>query len=144
MKLAKNGGVFQAVAGAQSEMSDGWYKYISTAAEANTVGTISILATGAGVIQQNLEYLIVGRSIYAKPFTYTVTDPGLLPVTGATVSISTDDAGARVIFSGITDAFGVLRHSITGQLPWLDPGPYYFWTFADGHVSDNPDLETVT
>jgi hypothetical protein len=145
MKISKAGGAFVAVAGVQAEMSDGWYRYLGTAGEADTPGPVSILASGVGTVQQNLEYVVKARTIYAVEFTYTVTNSiTALPVQGATVSVSTDVAGANVVFSGVTDAFGVLRHVSTGQKPWLDPGPYYFWTFADGFASSNPDLETVS
>jgi len=143
LEISKNGAAFLPAAGVQAEMSDGWYKYTATAGESDTFGVVSIKVTGAGAIQQNLEYVILGRSIYAEEFTYTVTKPGAIPVAGATVSVSTDDAGVRVVFSGITDVFGVLRHMTTNQKPWLDPGWYYFWVFADGFIASNPDLEEV-
>ena len=145
MQISKAGGSFAAVAGTQDEIGQGWYKYLSTAGEADTDGPVSLTATGAGAIQQNLEYVVTARNIYGVFFTYTVTDSvTTLPISGAVVSISTDLAGQRVIFSGVTDSIGVLRHVSTGQLPFLDPNDYYFWTSAPGYVFNNPDLETVS
>jgi hypothetical protein len=145
MQIAKAGGAFAAVGGTQAEMGSGWYSYLSTAAEADTDGPVSVTATGAGAIQQNLEYVVTARNIQGVFYTYTVTDSvSSLPIAGAVVSISTDIAGSNVVFSGVTDSLGVLRHISTNQKPFLDPNPYYFWTSAAGYTFTNPDLETVS
>ncbi len=148
MQLSKNGGSFGAIGGSQSEIGTGWYSYLSTAGEANTPGPISITATGAGTIQQNLEYVVKARNINGVEFTYIVTDSvTTLPIEGAIVSISTLISGANVIWTGVTDAIGVARHTVTNELPFLDPNSspgYYFWTQKTGYSFVNPDLEAVT
>lgn len=78
-------------------------------------------------------------------FTYTVTDSATgNPVDGVEVWISTDLAGANIIWYGVTDAFGVAR-DVHGLLPTLDPGTYYFWKQLAGYIDDdNPDVENVS
>ena len=145
MEISKNGGSFAATAGSQGEIGSGWYSYLSTAGEADTPGPVSIRANGAGAIQQNLEYVVKSRNINGVEFTYTVTDSvTTLPISGATVSISTDIGGSNIIWSGATDSFGVARHTATNELPFLDPGNYYFWTQKSGYAFSNPDLEVVS
>lgn len=148
MELSKNGGAFGAVAGSQAEIGSGWYSYLSTAGEADTPGPISIRSNGAGAIQQNLEYVVKSRNVNGVEFTYTVTDSVTTnPIEGAVVSISTDIAGSNVIWNGITDVLGIARHTVTNELPFLDPNStpgYYFWTQKSGYTFVNPDLEVVT
>jgi hypothetical protein len=144
MQISKNGGAFSAVGGTITEIGSGWYSYLSTAGEADTVGPIAITATGAGTVQQNLEYVVRARNINGVEWTYTVTDNvTTLPIPGVVVNISTDVAGNNVIWTGQTDTFGVARHLTTNELPFLDPGPYYFWSKKAGYTFVNPDLENV-
>jgi len=142
LQLSKAGGAFAAGAGTKAEISNGWYSYLATAAEADTLGPVPIRITGAGVVQQNLEYVVKQRNINAIAFTYTVDD-GTDPIPGATVWITTDIAGANVIWEGTTDAAGAAR-DVNDQLPYLDPGTYYFWTQLEGYSFTNPDTETVS
>jgi hypothetical protein len=145
MQVSKNGGALSAAGGTITEIGSGWYSYLSTAGEADTTGPIAITASGAGTVQQNLEYVVRARNVGGVEFTYTVTDNiTALPIPGVAVSVSTDVAGNNVIFSGQTDAFGVLRHLETNELPLLDPGPYYFWSKKAGYSFINPDLESVS
>lgn len=58
LNLSKNGAAFVPSAGTKSEIGLGWYKYVSTAGEANTLGKVIIVVTGGGIIQQNLVYLV--------------------------------------------------------------------------------------
>src|SRR5512135_514906 len=126
MFISKNGGAFAPCVGDISEISNGWYTYYATVAEADTIGPIAIRAIGAGTIQQNLEYVVQQRNSGCIPFTYTVTNSvTLLPVVNADVWVSTDAAGLHIVWSGITDAAGVAR-DIDGNLPCLDAGTYYF------------------
>jgi len=98
LELRKPGGAFVGSAGVKAEIGNGWYSYVTTAAETDTVGPLSVRVTGAGCVQQNLEYVVETRAISAIEFTYTVTDSvTLLPIEGVQVWIATDLAGARYI-----------------------------------------------
>lgn len=144
VEISKNGGAFVAGVGVNTEISDGWYSYLSTAAEANTIGPLSVKVTGAGAIQQNLEYVVKQRTPGAIAFTYTVTDSGTgLPIDGVEVWITTDVAGTNVIWNGHTNAFGIARDS-NGYLPYLDAGTYYFWCQLANYTFSNPDTEIVS
>lgn len=61
--ISKNGGAFAASTGAKAEIGNGWYSYTLAAAEADTLGALAIKVTGAGVVQQNLLYDVVGSVI---------------------------------------------------------------------------------
>lgn len=145
--VSKNGGPFIAGAGAIAEIGQGWYTYLSTAAEANTLGPISIYVTGAGCIQQNLEYVVESRNSMCIEFTYTVTDSvSGLPMDGVEIWVSTDLVAppTHIVWHGETDAFGVARDD-DGHLPCLDAGTYYFWKQHTGYIDDdNPDTEVVS
>jgi hypothetical protein len=80
----------------------------------------------------------------AIEFTYTVTNSVTgIPIEGAEVWITTDVAGANIIWKGDTDTFGVARDD-AGNLPRLDPGTYQFWTQRAGFTFVNPDAEVVS
>lgn len=143
IELSKNGGVFGAGAGINTEVSDGWYKYAGTAGDANTLGPIAIKVTGAGAVQQNLEYVVKQRNASAIEFTYTVLDNLAAPIEGVEVWISTDIAGLNVIWNGDTNAFGIALDD-NGYKPFLDAGTYYFWSQKTGYVFVNPDSEVVS
>jgi len=145
IQLSKNGAALAPSAGAIAEIGSGWYTYLATAAEADTVGPVAMTATGAGTLQQNMEYVVRARNVTGVEFTYTVTNSvTTLPIAGVAVSVSTDVAGNNVVFSGQTDAFGVLRNIDTNDLPFLDPGTYYFWSKKSGFSFTNPDTEIVS
>lgn len=145
LTISKNGAAFAASAGTKAEIGSGWYSYLSTAGEADTPGVVSVLVTGAGAVQQNLEYEVDERTPNAIEFTYTVTVSGN-PEEGVEVWASTDAAGTNIVVAGLTtDAFGVARNTLTGFLPRLDPGTYYFWKQKAGlSDNDNPDTEVVS
>lgn len=87
---------------------------------------------------------VAAKAAGAIQFTYTVTDSVTgFPIEGVEVWISTDIAGANVIWNGHTDALGVARDD-AGGLPWLDPGTYYFWSQRSGYTFSNPDTEVVS
>lgn len=145
VEISKAGGAFVAASGTDTEIGSGWYAYLSTAAEADTVGPVSVKANGAGTIQQNLEYVVESRTPNAVEYTYAVTDSGTGdPIAGAEIWVTTDIAGTITIWRGITDAFGVARDA-NGNLPRLDPGTYYFWKQLAGYVdAQDPDTEVVS
>ena len=142
LEVSKAGGAFAASGGTKAEISDGWYSYLSTAAEADTVGPVSIRVTGAGAVQQNLEYKVKGRNVNAIEVTYTVDD-GTDPIDGAEVWVTTDLAGANTIWAGTTNGSGIALDA-NGEKPWLDAGTYYFWTQKTGYSFSNPDTEVVS
>lgn len=144
LEISKNGGAFVGSAGSKSEISDGWYKYEATAGEADTPGSASVKVTGAGAVQQNLEYVVEERNIEAEEFQYTVTDAITSnPIQGVRVWFTTDLAGSNVVWQGLTDSFGVARDEF-GGLPRLDPGTWYVWRHKVGYVFSDPDTEIVT
>lgn len=146
LKISKPGNTaFVDGSGTKQEIGSGWYRYVSTAAEADTPGAVAIyLPAQGGAIEQNLEYVVKQRNALAIPFTYTVTyQLSGLPIPAVNISVTTDIAGNNVIWVGITDAFGVARDE-DGNLPYLDPGTYYFWSQKTGIVFSNPDTEVVS
>lgn len=70
-------------------------------------------------------------------FTYNVTGPASVPISGATVRVATDLVGTNVIAEGTTDNFGNVQF-------YLDAGTYYFFTTKSGYVFANPDTEIVS
>lgn len=144
LQVSKNGGAFAASAGTKAEIGSGWYSYLATAAEADTIGPVSIKVTGAGAVQQNLEYVVKQRNPGALAFTYTVTrSDNAQPIEGVTVWITTDLAGNNVIWQGSTDASGVARDD-NNSLPYLDSGTYFFWSQKSGYTFSNPDSEVIS
>lgn len=143
LQLSKAGAAFAASTGTKSEIALGWYKYISTTAEANTSGPIAIVVTGAGAIQQNLEYFIEDRVVTAIEFTYTVTNTvGGLPIEGVYVLFATDPAFANNVWAGYTDVFGVARDG-NDDLPRLVAGTYSVRLRKPGFTFSD-DLEVVS
>ena len=138
--------VIDAQAMTESSILDGlyWYRtadiidlkdnvYVAAATTAGTVDVQTIFA----------ELLDVSKAVKgAIEYTYTVDD-GADPIEGAEVWISTDSGGANVIWSGLTDAFGVARASDL-ELPWLDAGTYYAWVQKTDFSFSNPDELTVS
>ena len=144
VEISKNGAAFAASAGTKAEIANGWYTYLATVAEADTVGVVAIKVTGAGSVQQNLEYIVQQRNPNAIAFTYTVTNVSTgAPIEGVEVTITTDIAGNNVIWNGDTDTLGAARDD-EGRLPYLDPGVYFFWSQKASYSFNNPDTENVS
>lgn len=145
LQISKAGAAFAASAGAKSEVGSGWYKYVATAGEADTSGPIAVMVTGAGIIQQNLEYVVEDRVETAVEFTYTLLSSagGNPPISAADILIYTDAGATDFVWGGRTDTFGVARDSY-GNLPRLEPGAYFFFSYKNGFSFNNPDLETVS
>lgn len=143
LQISKAGGAFAGSAGTKAEIGNGWYKYTSTAGEANTVGPVAVKVTHASIVQQNLEYVVEQRTINAVDFTYTVTDDVTGdPIEGVYIVIATSSAGTNTVWAGHTDAFGVAR-DVNGYLPRLDPGTYYIWSQKTNYSFSNPDATEV-
>lgn len=76
-------------------------------------------------------------------FTYTLTDSvTTLPLSGASIRISTDSGGNNTVWSGLTDAFGVARDAYGGK-PRLAAGTYYIWRSLSGYTFSDPDVEVA-
>ena len=143
VQLSKNGAAFANSAGTKAEIGSGWYSYLATAGEADTVGPVAIKVTGTGAIQQNLEYCVGSRVPNAVAFTYTLTNVSNgNPIEGATVTFATDSAISNVVWSGTTDTFGVARDD-SGNLPYLAAGTYYIQSRKAGFTFA-VDTETVS
>ncbi len=146
LELSKGGAAFQGSAGAKAEVSDGWYSYTCTVGEADTIGPIAVKVTGAGCVQQNLEYIVEERLITPIEFTYELTEPpeGVgPPIADATIWFTTDIGGVNTVWEGLTDTFGIAR-DVNDNLPFLDPGTYYVWRQRSGYIFDDPDSEVVS
>lgn len=80
----------------------------------------------------------------AIEFTYTITNSSTgLPIEGVRVVITTDSAGANIVWAGETNTFGVARDD-NGNLPRLDAGTYFFWRDKVGFIFSDPDTENVS
>lgn len=144
VQISKNGGAFAAALGTDTEISNGWYSYLATAGEADTIGPVAVKITGAGAVQQNLEYVVKQRTPAAIAFTYTITNSVTgNPIDGVEVTITTDSAGNNIVWVGVTDAFGIARDE-NSNLPYLDPGTYYFFRQKGGFIFSDPDSEVVS
>lgn len=144
IQISKAGGAFANGAGTKAEIGAGWYSYLATASEADTVGPVAVKITHASIVQQNLEYVVEARVISAVEFTYTVTSSvGGTPIEGVQVWFSTDEAGDHVVWAGVTDSFGIAR-DLHGNLPRLDAGTYFIRRQRAGFVFDDPDMEVVS
>ena len=144
IELGKDGGAFAPDAGTWGEMGNGWYWYLSTTGEADTIGPISIKITAVGALQQNLEYTVVQRTSGFAFWSYQVTYLGV-PVDGVRVWVTPDLAGALdPIWTGYTDVNGNAKDDI-GNDPLVPLGTNYFWKWKAGWKDlDNPDAEVVT
>lgn len=145
IEISKNGSAFIAASGTDTEIGNGWYSYISTAEESDTVGPVAVKVNGLGAIQQNLEYVVKQRTSNASARTYTVTDSVTgLPIEGVSIWITTDVLGNNIIWTGVTDTLGTARDT-QNQLPYLDAGTYYIWKQYGGYIDDdNPDTEVFS
>jgi hypothetical protein len=67
VQISKNGGAFGASAGTKAEIGSGWYSYTFTTAETDTLGPLAVKITGAGAVQQNILYEVVGSDWSSVP-----------------------------------------------------------------------------
>lgn len=147
--ISKAGGPAAPGVGAKAEIvgMNGWYSYVFTAAECNTIGPLSALVTGAGCIQQNLEYIVFQPNYGCISFDYTVTNSVTLALEeGVEVwfSLDNNDPPTQVVWYGVTDVFGIAR-DVNGDVPCLDAGTYYVWKKKAGFLPDFwPDTEIVS
>jgi hypothetical protein len=144
LQISKAGGAFAGSAGTKAEIGSGWYRYLTTAVEADTVGPVAIKVTHASAVQQNLEYVVEQRTINAIEYTYTVTNSvTAAAIEGVQIWICADIAGVNVIWYGVTDSSGVARDE-NGAKPRLDAGTIYIFRQKAGMIFSDPDTETVS
>lgn len=136
-EISKVGGSLAPAAGTFGEIGRGIYSYLSTAAEADTRGPVSIAVFGAGITQQNLEYVVEGRNINAVEVDLPniVSSVDSDPISGVVVTISTDVDENDILWVGFTDDFGEPLDP-NGNQAWLDPGTYYVWARKSGFTAD--------
>jgi hypothetical protein len=145
VQISKAAGALAAAGGDKAEIGLGFYSYNALAVEADTPGPVSLVVTGAGAVQQNLEYVVKARTAGAVSWPYQVTNSvTTLPIEGVAVWFTTDIAGANVVWRGETNVAGYAKDQNDDD-PFLDPGTYFVWKqhslFSD---DDNPDTEVVT
>lgn len=144
LEISNAGGAFAASAGTKAEMGLGWYSYESTSSESNTYGPVSIVITGAGVAQQNMEYVVEERTINAIEYTYAVTNSATTnPLPGVEIWIATDEDGNNVVWHGVTDDLGIARDD-QDRLPRLDAGTYFIFRQLVGFQFSDPDIEVIS
>lgn len=144
VQLAKSGGVMLPGIGTKGESGAGWYWYLGTALDADTIGPISIAITAVGCTQQNLEYVCGVRTTTSIEYSYSLTDDILFnPLPGVEVWFTKDSAGNETVWYGVTDSFGVALDG-NGNKPRLEPGNYYAWRVLAGYIATDPQLVTVS
>lgn len=147
IEISKPGdNAFVAASGSWTELGSGWYRYVSTAGEADTIGTVAIRVTAVGAVQQNLEYVVDERVQQAVYYEYRVTNSVTLdPIVGVEVWVTDDAAGSHTpAWTGVTNSLGYAKDD-EGDDPLLTPGTWYFWKYKAGFADDdNPDEEAVS
>lgn len=145
LELSKAGGAFAGSAGTKAEIGNGWYSYLTTAGEADTVGPMALKITHASIVQQNIPCVVSELTINAVEFTYTVTDSVTSnPIEGVEVWFTIPPGNSDVAEYCVTDAFGVARVPGSGLLPRLDPGTYNVYRQKAGYSFSDPDVEVVS
>lgn len=66
VQISKNGAAFAAGVGTKDEVGLGYYSYELTAAETDTLGSLAVVITADGCVQQNLVYEVSG-SVWEAP-----------------------------------------------------------------------------
>ena len=91
----------------------------------------------AGTVGKKISEICCPLGSGANTFVYTVTDANTgLPVDEVQVIVTTDIAGANVIATAYTDAFGNVTF-------YLDSGTYYLWRVKSDYTFTNPDTEVI-
>lgn len=87
--LSKNGGSFNACTGTVTEIANGWYKLVPSAADVGTLGPLALHATGTAAEPKDKEYQVVAYDPYSS------TDGGL--------SYITDSRSTMINATSVTD-----------------------------------------
>lgn len=152
--ISKNGAAAVAMAGTFAEIANmvGHYTYLSTVAEADTMGIVQLQVEAPGAVLQNLEYTVLQRTPNAVPFDpaatgngYQVVTAGGVPIEGVDVIVrALNDITAVIVAEGQTNVNGYIRDAY-GKIPLVQPGlvDYYVWRYKAGYSFNNPDTESM-
>lgn len=96
--LSKNGGSFNACTGTVTEIANGWYKLVPSAADVGTLGPLALHATGTAAEPKDKEYQVVAFD------PYSATDGGLQYLSDCrSTLINATSVTDQTAFVGATD-----------------------------------------
>jgi hypothetical protein len=102
---------------------------------AATAANLSALNTTANAIKQKTDTLANAGAI---TWGYTLTDADThAPIEGADIWVTSDNAGAFIIASGITNSAGVVTF-------FLNAGTVYVWRSKNGYDFINPQAQVIS
>jgi len=112
---------------------------ISAVSGLDAAGVRSAVGLAAANLDTQLSNILDlgGAGSGAITWVYNLKDNLGAPVADATIWVTSDLAGANVLASGLTDAYGNATF-------YLDAGVVYVWGAKSGYNFINPDLETVS
>ena len=106
--ISKNGGAFASPSGTVSEIGNGWYKLVPSAADVDTLGPLLLHAEATGADPADIEYQVVaydpydaaslGLSLIDAAVSSRATDAGVWSyatrtITGGTIDTNNDKTG---------------------------------------------------
>lgn len=146
--IRNSAGTLVVTGGSAAEIGGGLYRYTYTTATADDYTAVFKTSDGTVDAQHvpslvpvqlpRLDVLVSTRTTLGAggtPKVYTLTD-GVNPIADASVWVTTDSAGANIIASGNTNAYGQVTFM-------LDTGTVYIWRQKAGWNFTNPDMEVV-
>lgn len=153
IRLSKDGGDYAQKSDASAATHDeaGWYDVALNATDTDTPGRLQIAVAESGALPVWHEYTVLADHVYDEfvlgqgtiEYTYTLTSSVTgLPISGATIRITTDIAGANTIWTGTTDVLGIARN-LCNDKPRLQAGVYFFWRTHANFSFANPDQEQI-
>ena len=102
----------------------------------STAFPLKLVDSGSTLILRGTSISFAGTGQNECTYTVTRATDGL-PISNATVILSTDSSGANIISSGTTNAFGVASFR-------LDYGTYYVWVYHNGYIFNLPMTATYS
>ena len=139
--ISKAGGAFAAGVGVGAEIGTGWYSYELTAAETDTLGALSVAITGAGTVQTNLVYAVVG---YVAS---TTTDAAYTTLANikARLVIDSVDVPDDAVLTALIEQASRMIDDVSGQYFYVDSADTtrYFHGIR-GNCFFNGNLVSVT
>lgn len=153
IRLSKDGGDYAQKAETSAAVHDesGWYDVAVNAADMDTAGRLQIAIAETGALPVWHEYTVLSQYTYDEfvlgqgtiEFTYTLTSSVTgLPISGATIRITTDLAGTNTIWTGTTDVLGIARN-LCSDKPRLQAGTVYIFRTLSGYTFSDPDVEVI-